>query len=328
MLSASADGTVRRWDLDAPPPVRVVYVHDRRVDAVAFAPDGRTVYSTSPDGTTVRTPLDGGESEVVIERGAWRIDVDAQGRLATWTWDDAARVTTPDAPEGIVLRAAPREAGATGVVAFHPLRDEVAVASLRDPSVLLAPIDDPASGHHFDDLGTGGAIVDLAFDARGDRLAVALGREIRIFRAPSRTVQRVVSGPAVSTRFQCVAVRPDGRRLAAGDRNGSVWTWSVGLEHEASPMRLSGHADEVVYDVAYSPDGHRLISAGGGGRIVVWDAETGDRLTTLTAPPRRAGVTRVFAVDFDSTGEHLVSAHEDGTVRVWSASALPEAGED
>src|SRR5262249_41662821 len=82
--------------------------------------------------------------------------------------------------------------------------------------------------------------------------------------------------------------------------------------------RKSGLA-QMVYQVAYSPDGRHLVSAGGTwahpgkGELQVWDAATGEtvrRFPVVEAAP-------ILAIAFSPDGRHLATSGLDNTVRVW-----------
>ena len=64
-----------------------------------------------------------------------------------------------------------------------------------------------------------------------------------------------------------------------------------------------------MYSVAFSPDGHRLVSASDDHTIRIWDAD--QPLTGHTEP--------VASVAFSPDGHRLASASGDHTVRLWDA---------
>jgi WD40 repeat protein len=74
---------------------------------------------------------------------------------------------------------------------------------------------------------------------------------------------------------------------------------------------LEGHPGGVL-DVAFSPDGTGLVTAGLEGTAKVWEVATGRELLTL--PGHVAGA---FRVSFAPDGSRLAVSGEDGTVRIY-----------
>jgi WD40 repeat protein len=92
-------------------------------------------------------------------------------------------------------------------------------------------------------------------------------------------------------------------------------------ESEALIRTLEGH-NKFHYACAYSPDGSRVVSAGGfdaAGELIIWDAETGEEIRTLKGHTRE-----VKACAYSPDGSRVVSASKDGTLKLWDA----ETGEE
>jgi WD40 repeat protein len=78
---------------------------------------------------------------------------------------------------------------------------------------------------------------------------------------------------------------------------------------------LRGHIGLV--DLAFSPDGRRVVSSSSDNTLKLWDSKTGLEVGTIYGP---SGAVAGFA--FSRDGNTLYSAAQDGDVRVWRAPPL------
>jgi WD40 repeat protein len=116
------------------------------------------------------------------------------------------------------------------------------------------------------------------------------------------------------TRFS-----PDGRRLAlAGSTMFGGLVHVLDLETGRDVWQLKGHAD-LVYVIAFSPDGQRLASGSADRTIKLWDMNSGQEILRLNGHTRE-----VTSLEFSPDGHRLFSASPDHTVRIWDATPLPE----
>ena len=116
-----------------------------------------------------------------------------------------------------------------------------------------------------------------------------------------------VMGKGMDTEIRCLALSPDGTRLAVGDENGVVSLWSADLRtHDV----IGSHV-EVVRDVRFSPDGQAVLSSGGSTVVQIYDIPT----RTLRTLDGNADGIKDLALSPD--GAHVATAGLDATVRVW-----------
>lgn len=124
-----------------------------------------------------------------------------------------------------------------------------------------------------------------------------------------------------SAQVWSVAFSPDGRLLVTGD--GSPWPnpkrpkggfaqikgWEVATGRELFSIK----GDKIgVYDVAFSPDGKWLVSAGYDMKVRLWEVATGRERRTMKG---HKGI--VHSVAFSPDGQFVASASADRTVRLW-----------
>lgn len=80
-----------------------------------------------------------------------------------------------------------------------------------------------------------------------------------------------------------------------------------------------GHSG-IVYSVAFSPDGRRILSTDAS-TIRVWDPESEQELFKLKDPKR----LDLLSVKFSPNGRRIVSGRErDNTMRIWDAESGDE----
>ena len=286
------------------------------VEAMAASADGGTIYFADPQAETpsIRT--------ITIATGALdTIPIPGEGRI----WDLAMR--------GANLLAVTDDAVWT-----------IDTVSKRAEAIY------PAGGNSM--------ITQLAVDAGGLLLGDATGKVQRIanddtistiFAAFTGAVSALATAPGITAiaattpdaplrvwqdgeaepripesadrAINDVDISPDRRWLAGGFEEGYVALWAL-PELTLSWVEM---LDQSVSDVAFSPDSALLAAGTSGGRIVVFDAEAGDREDALVAAD--GGVW-----ELNWLPDRLVASGSDGWIRIWEpvkpgplAESLPGA---
>ncbi|GES65116.1 WD40 repeat-like protein [Aspergillus terreus] len=108
----------------------------------------------------------------------------------------------------------------------------------------------------------------------------------------------------------CIDLSADGRFIASGHENGSVYIFST--ESGRMPFSLSGLV-KPVRTVAFSPGGKFLAAAGDSKVIVLYDTSSGEQVANFSGHS-----AWILSLSWSHTGEYLLSGSFDGKVKVWS----------
>lgn len=108
-------------------------------------------------------------------------------------------------------------------------------------------------------------------------------------------------------------VTSDGRWLIAGTEGGRVFLWQFdGTGEIPEPLVLNGNGHEIL-SLAVSPDTMWVASGNQDNLVRVWS-----RSSVRPSSSRLAHDAPVYSVAFDATSSRLMTATENGMVRVWT----------
>jgi WD40 repeat protein len=105
---------------------------------------------------------------------------------------------------------------------------------------------------------------------------------------------RLLSGHA--SRVQSIAFSPNGRFIASGSRDKTIWVLDVATGQIASGP-LKGHTDWVT-SIAISPDSKHIVSGSCDMTIRVWEADTGK----VVLGPLKEHAAVIVSVAFSPNG--------------------------
>lgn len=158
----------------------------------------------------------------------------------------------------------------------------------------------------------GRLLVTASHDKTARVWDIATGKLLRVLRVPI--------GAGDEGKLYAVALTPDGGTVAVSGYTGFEWDKTISIYlFDASSGRMTrriGNLPEVVYHLAFAPDGKRLAATLGSGGVRVFDISDG----------RQIGVDSDYGnlslgADFDADGKRLVTSCFDGFIRLYAVTA-------
>jgi WD40 repeat protein len=303
LVTAGEDRRVLVWSFPRTNLLADLREHTHWVNTVAFSPDGRWFASGGEDGRLIVWQVKRLDRPVCVK------DLGAPVRVVGFS------------PDGRLLlggcarfsRGAWAWTSATWTPAFRFL-------GYFNHGSFVLPKTQPLAGcpgRPFFDLRTGarvpGRIVpaggNLAVLSPDERLLVTAGihGDVELFTYPDMLL--VGRDAAHSDHGRAAAFSPDGRWIATGAAE-IVIHRAEGLRRVT---RLTHSA--VVWDLAFSPDGRRLVSTHSDGAVLVWNVEDWGKIASLNEH-----VDAVRSVAFSLDGQFVASAGDEASISVWDAN--------
>jgi WD40 repeat protein/tRNA A-37 threonylcarbamoyl transferase component Bud32 len=266
----------------------------------AFSADGRRLAVSARSGgeqvvrvrdvatrevvATLKVEADAGQIKHVALSPDGTTAAATSGQGKVYVWDVASGKQTLDfAPHGFLEN--PRANYLTVLLSFSPDGGRLVTASERDP---VARSQILATGKQVLALDPGqDGYSTVVWAPKGGWVAAAsVGLQhpdlsVRIWDATTGRMRHVLLGH--TQYIYCMAVSPDGRRLATGgDRRVMLWDAETGL-----PLATyCGHA-EGVSAVSFAGEGKRLVSLDLVGVFKTWDATRAPEYVPISYPGSR-----------------------------------------
>jgi WD40 repeat protein len=307
LASASADGTVRLWQIDGTP-VRTLAGDTSQVLSVAMLPNDRIVsahddgslWFRKPDSTGIRQFAHGQAVNALSAAPGGRAIAAASEDGTVSLWDDAGRRVGTLPSQNTPVR----------IVAYSPDGTRLATGS-ADGKVRLWQISSPTDGTAGRTIvetlsGMDSSLTSLAFSRDGQQLAAGgLDGQVRLWRADGVPIATFQAHP--SPLYSLVFSPTDDLLVSASaDKTIKLWRLDGTLL-----STLGGHTSQV-HSLSFSRDGKTLVSGSGDRTLRLWRIDH-SLLTSLYEH-----TDRVYDVAFSADGERIASASGDRTVKLWN----------
>jgi WD40 repeat protein len=291
-----------------------LYGHTQAASGVAFSPDGSILASGSFDHTIILWDVSSGQSirEITAEEVGSIKDIafspDGSSLAVSGSYNT---VVILDVETGqLIGRPLTGHTDWVPSMAFSPDGETLASGS-ADGTVILWDVADGQSIGEPLSIHTS-TVFSVAFSPDGETV-VSGGADgiVALWNVESHQLIGEPFNPGVDA-VRSVAFSPDGGLLAVGGcyaedyiicPEGGIFLWDVHTR-QAVGETLAGHAGPV-YDVAFSPDSHLLVSsAAWDDTIILWNVETGESADELVFGSTQS----VYNVAFSPDGSMLAAA--------------------
>ncbi|QDU54473.1 protein kinase domain-containing protein [Aeoliella mucimassa] len=314
VLSGGHDNTLRLWSLATASEIKTLRGHGSRVESVAMAPDGSHAASASQDSTIRVWNVAGyAESHVLGSRTlaghadavlAARFTSDDQ--VLTASRDRTAKVWSPNGSP-VARFAQGHEFLATSAVFIDAGQQLITGAGDN-----TARVWNVGTGAELQVMRGTGRVGVIAADTEGRYLVTGgTGTTARLWDLATGQLLAELTGHA--SEVTSAAFADDGTTFATGDDRGTILVWQTTDTGADTLAELTGHS-RTITALAFAPaDANSLYSASGDNTCTRWQVSTASEATeSLLKHPNW-----VAAMDLSDDGTQLVTACEDGIVRLW-----------
>ena len=354
------DYTVQLWDSETgrlknalvgdPKYIKMIMISDdvpklvdyatKRVESIAFSPDGRTLAVSSHNEIVFWDPNTGEQKAVLTGKGSFYNllfspdgrTLAAKGESGIYLW----RMDTTDIQKSELRHTITGYNWEVNSIAFNPNGQSLA-SGYRRKNIKLwdastGQLRKVFKGHRYPLW-----VQSIAFSPNGDTLAsLSLSRqssdhkaEILLWDTATGEYQVTLKGhgkvPDNRIPNQSgIAFSPNGEILASGSGDGTIRLWNAKAAVSNSffyrlwrtffrhyKATLKGHTYHVL-SVAFSPDGQTIASGSLDKTVRLWDVRRRKLKATLTEHE-----IDVRSVAFSPDGQTLVSGDENGTIYLW-----------
>ena len=314
---AGVDGAIKIWDLPARAEELALAGHSSNVLALAFSSDGRQLVSGSLEDIIIWNLADGSRAGALtghtqaVNAVAFSPD---NSRIASASADNSLKVWSVNTRQPILTLLGHTDE--VSGVRFSPDGSRLISASYDQ----TARIWDAQTGRLLHTLqGHSGWLGAAVFSPDGKKAATcAADGEITVWDLAAGPdgfsiawAPKKIRGLSLSTDHS-IALAATDKEIVVWDMEGRKEWRRIQAEERSASGKLLNTTSEI-YSAALSPDGKTALTASN--VIRCWDLTSGQESFTLTGHKGN-----INFVDFFAEGSRIISASDDGTVKIWDAA--------
>ncbi|MEM7538654.1 MAG: hypothetical protein AAF639_41185, partial [Chloroflexota bacterium] len=316
IVSASADKTIRLWEIPEFKVAWVAFGHTDAVNAVAFSADGQYIVSASDDRTVGIWAVDSGKQQKILSGhtdavndvafspdGQQVVSASDDTTVRVWNW----RVDTVKEPRVLDMHI-----GAVQTVAFSPDGSRI-ISGDKNQTLLVW---DATSGEQINPKSNLlSNINSVAFSNNGTIFAIG-GNDfmVRIWQTDQMSNLHQYEHSAAITS---IAFSQDDKYIISGDEASTVIIWDRITESTVAEFHEPAPISSVAFGSAGSPpdtdSDTEYIAVSSDRTIHLLDRATRETITQL-----EGNTEPVYSLSMSSDGAYLASGG-DSSVQIWDA---------
>jgi WD40 repeat protein len=305
LASASADGTVRIWDVATGTCLHVL-PHEHWAIRTLFSPDSRYLIVSGMSPTIYVWDTIGGELVKTLSGHldwVWSIAISADGKTLFSTGEDRT-IRSWDLDRGVCQAVFPAHQDRIWTIALAP-DDRQLVSGSEDRTIKVWDIQ---RGKCLKTInGYGNFIKSIALvPQRGWLVSCHRDRTIRLWSWQNRVCIQTLSGH--TDAVEKIAVSPDGNYLASASLDRTIRLWDL---QSLSCIHTIDNQVEGTCPLVFSPDGRQLISGNYRGELQIWDVATGTLDRNLCVHPNRVQSVAICPI------RKLIATACEHKIRIW-----------